>query len=183
MFPFLSPPLACSVSNSSELYTAIASCTSPNSSLKSIFFFFSSRRRHTRFDCDWSSHVCSSDLPSCCELPRRQDLWPAPFRNARSRPQIRLFQPEHVQDCNALLRNSAAARQPADNELSPRQFRLGRAGRCPDCNAPSSSRDFLPASPCTRLLSHGRSRSAATSKTQATAGVFRTRRRGEKVSI
>src|SRR5256886_15123075 len=29
-------------------------------------FFFSSRRRHTRFDCDWSSDVCSSDLT----LPR-----------------------------------------------------------------------------------------------------------------
>src|SRR2546430_9782613 len=27
-------------------------------------FFFSSRRRHTRFDCDWSSDVCSSDLCS-----------------------------------------------------------------------------------------------------------------------
>src|SRR5207237_1839620 len=26
-------------------------------------FFFSSRRRHTRFKCDWSSDVCSSDLP------------------------------------------------------------------------------------------------------------------------
>src|SRR2546430_12323991 len=25
-------------------------------------FFLSSRRRHTRFDCDWSSDVCSSDL-------------------------------------------------------------------------------------------------------------------------
>src|SRR5260370_41238422 len=27
-----------------------------------IFFFFSSKRRHTRFKCDWSSDVCSSDL-------------------------------------------------------------------------------------------------------------------------
>src|SRR3989475_13104538 len=27
-----------------------------------LVFFFSSRRRHTRFDCDWSSDVCSSDL-------------------------------------------------------------------------------------------------------------------------
>src|SRR5688572_8456983 len=27
-----------------------------------MLFFFSSRRRHTRFDCDWSSDVCSSDL-------------------------------------------------------------------------------------------------------------------------
>src|SRR5689334_24242637 len=25
-------------------------------------FFFSSRRRHTRWNCDWSSDVCSSDL-------------------------------------------------------------------------------------------------------------------------
>src|SRR6267143_2312474 len=28
----------------------------------SVFFFFSSRRRHTRWNCDWSSDVCSSDL-------------------------------------------------------------------------------------------------------------------------
>src|SRR2546430_3360406 len=27
-----------------------------------VFVFFSRRRRHTRFDCDWSSDVCSSDL-------------------------------------------------------------------------------------------------------------------------
>src|SRR2546422_5562468 len=34
------------------------------------FFFFSSRRRHTRCSRDWSSDVCSSDLPQhralCC---------------------------------------------------------------------------------------------------------------------
>src|SRR2546430_13435020 len=41
------------------------------------FFFFSSRRRHTRFDCDWSSDVCSSDLryvlganTDACEIER-----------------------------------------------------------------------------------------------------------------
>src|SRR5712675_1582196 len=28
------------------------------------FFFFSSRRRHTRCSRDWSSDVCSSDLPA-----------------------------------------------------------------------------------------------------------------------
>src|SRR6266481_6545246 len=27
-----------------------------------VFFFFSSRRRHTIWNCDWSSDVCSSDL-------------------------------------------------------------------------------------------------------------------------
>src|SRR2546426_3410502 len=29
-----------------------------------VFFFFSSRRRHTRLQGDWSSDVCSSDLES-----------------------------------------------------------------------------------------------------------------------
>src|SRR5690606_40504474 len=37
-------------------------------------FFFSSRRRHTRFSRDWSSDVCSSDLAervrSDCRFPR-----------------------------------------------------------------------------------------------------------------
>src|SRR5260370_25168206 len=34
-----------------------------------LFFFFSSRRRHTRFKCDWSSDVCSSDLYSLSKPP------------------------------------------------------------------------------------------------------------------
>src|SRR5256886_11255685 len=34
-------------------------------------FFFSSRRRHTRFDCDWSSDVCSSDLNVLKDAVRR----------------------------------------------------------------------------------------------------------------
>src|SRR5216683_4733179 len=33
-----------------------------------FFFFFSSRRRHTRSDRDWSSDVCSSDLPPGARL-------------------------------------------------------------------------------------------------------------------
>src|SRR5690606_40381007 len=34
------------------------------------FFFFSSRRRHTRFSRDWSSDVCSSDLAVVAEALR-----------------------------------------------------------------------------------------------------------------
>src|SRR5256885_17159241 len=34
-----------------------------------MFFFFSSRRRHTRLQGDWSSDVCSSDL-GCAAIPR-----------------------------------------------------------------------------------------------------------------
>src|SRR6266571_4762306 len=45
-----------------------------------LLFFFSSRRRHTRLTCDWSSDVCSSDLQRLLALgtPRR-------FRRPRSR--------------------------------------------------------------------------------------------------
>src|SRR5205085_8865744 len=40
-----------------------------------FFFFFSSRRRHTRFDCDWSSDVCSSDLLFRIQERARADSW------------------------------------------------------------------------------------------------------------
>src|SRR5256886_7936608 len=43
--------------------SSIGRCTRRRS-----LFFFSSRRRHTRFDCDWSSDVCSSDLRPVAEL-------------------------------------------------------------------------------------------------------------------
>src|SRR5256886_13516752 len=41
---------------------AFVLCALPGIALYRVCtFFFSSRRRHTRFDCDWSSDVCSSD--------------------------------------------------------------------------------------------------------------------------
>src|SRR5438874_7715900 len=47
------------------MHTFIISCAC----LFSFFFFFSSRRRHTRSLRDWSSDVCSSDLPSIRLIP------------------------------------------------------------------------------------------------------------------
>src|SRR2546427_10166789 len=44
-------------------------------------FFFSSRRRHTRFDCDWISDVCSSDLPEEAE-PMLAETRERPFTKA-----------------------------------------------------------------------------------------------------
>src|SRR5690606_39580249 len=38
----------------------------------SSFFFFSSRRRHTRFSRDWSSDVCSSDLSAALVTDLKQ---------------------------------------------------------------------------------------------------------------
>src|SRR5206468_9628700 len=37
-------------------------------------FFFSSRRRHTRSDRDWSSDVCSSDLFTAYDHMAKEDL-------------------------------------------------------------------------------------------------------------
>src|SRR5438034_5275711 len=46
-------------------------------------FFFSSRRRHTRSLCDWSSDVCSSDLNAgAVERDRRR----GPLRPRRDQP-------------------------------------------------------------------------------------------------
>src|SRR5262245_64815320 len=39
-----------------------------------FFFFFSSRRRHTRCLSDWSSDVCSSDLPELLGSAAMRDL-------------------------------------------------------------------------------------------------------------
>src|SRR5260370_5758185 len=44
------------------LYNQITNTGSSWASISHLFFFFSSRRRHTRFKCDWSSDVGSSDL-------------------------------------------------------------------------------------------------------------------------
>src|SRR5690348_17731656 len=41
-----------------------------------LFFFFSSRRRHTRWTGDWSSDVCSSDLPAGHRGERRLHVAP-----------------------------------------------------------------------------------------------------------
>src|SRR5256886_3438380 len=46
-----------------KLMSSVTPCGAAHS-VDGLTFFFSSRRRHTRFDCDWSSDVCSSDLAS-----------------------------------------------------------------------------------------------------------------------
>src|SRR5207248_8681346 len=49
-----------------------------------LFFFFSSRRRHTRSYGDWSSDVCSSDLPR--RSPVRSRSWLSKSLPTRSFP-------------------------------------------------------------------------------------------------
>src|SRR5699024_11223720 len=40
-----------------------------------VYFFFSSRRRHTRSKRDWSSDVCSSDLEFISDIPKRDIMY------------------------------------------------------------------------------------------------------------
>src|SRR5689334_6778956 len=58
------------------------------------FFFFSSRRRHTRWNCDWSSDVCSSDLDMLehtKESKRQKDL-------DEEKARLRLIEEEKARD-------------------------------------------------------------------------------------
>src|SRR6266446_10596422 len=57
--------------------------------MNSVFFFFSSRRRHTRLQGDWSSDVCSSDLPADFVLIAAMNPCPCGF----------LGDPKHVCKC------------------------------------------------------------------------------------
>src|SRR5438309_8322022 len=61
------------------------------------FFFFSSRRRHTRWNCDWSSDVCSSDLNCLLALSQTTDSNPngelRVMSSANSRPSVVLPTP------------------------------------------------------------------------------------------
>src|SRR5256885_2784108 len=49
-----------------------STCTRAGKSRLYLFFFFSSRRRHTRLQGDWSSDVCSSDLAAAGVVGRRE---------------------------------------------------------------------------------------------------------------
>src|SRR5260370_39990993 len=104
-------------------------------------FFFSSRRRHTRFKCDWSSDVCSSDLKlrPCFPYQRTPGQWlPDPFAGAGSTAAI---SPRRAEP------SPAAPSDHTRRPLSPRS----RAHR--RCDAISLCR---PAHPRTFLFPHTR---------------------------
>src|SRR2546430_13637388 len=73
---------------------------------RGFFFFFSSRRRHTRFDCDWSSDVCSSDLtvsPSESRRTFNRPRYRRPFAIARSEEHTSELQSQSNLVCRLLL--------------------------------------------------------------------------------
>src|SRR2546430_10548202 len=84
-------------------------------------FFFSSRRRHTRFDCDWSSDVCSSDLwiGQSFESRERLQAENARLRAAQRDLALRSMRYEALARENGELRGLRAALPPlADGWLA-----------------------------------------------------------------
>src|SRR3712207_7644270 len=55
------------------------------------FFFFSSRRRHTRYWRDWSSDVCSSDLASAAPRRPAPERPPPPARSSGPSSRVRVI--------------------------------------------------------------------------------------------
>src|SRR5207253_5693528 len=73
---------------------------------------FSSRRRHTRWPRDWSSDVCSSDLPPGAEVRRMTASRRSATDKGRSAPRLYLVSPSL--DTPALAAKLAEALAAAD---------------------------------------------------------------------
>src|SRR5256886_6915278 len=91
--------------------------------------FFPSRRRHTRFDCDWSSDVCSSDLYG----PRGPSEIDVAAPRYRERPRMLLSQLAGLAQAGDPARTPQAiyARSQAERAAAHRseERRVGEEGR------------------------------------------------------
>src|SRR6516164_8265858 len=72
----------------------------------SFFFFFSSRRRHTRWNCDWSSDVCSSDL----------GVMSGPGHTGWRESEPQGLKPDFFAGANAALKGRSSTEQPKAGE-------------------------------------------------------------------
>src|SRR6266850_4630241 len=93
-----------------------------------VFFFFSSRRRHTRLQGDWSSDVCSSDLPPSGAVvlaPPAPDGGPPDL----DRPGLRIAVNAggHLERVGARLFPQAVLVRTADNGALPALLAAGAA--------------------------------------------------------
>src|SRR5256885_13096449 len=89
-----------------------------------LFFFFSSRRRHTRLQGDWSSDVCSSDLPTCWRVPPRARNSYGTLLNTRwkrTRPALSLT----LKKCPTRARRTSA---PSSAGWRSEERRVGKRG-------------------------------------------------------
>src|SRR5207253_7073314 len=106
------------------------------------FFFFSSRRRHTRWPRDWSSDVCSSDLEDDAALQGAQPEQLAALEGSIVLLERleRQFPPNRLSELRATaerLAGNLASSQPAPRS---EQRRVGKESRPRYSTAASSDR-------------------------------------------
>src|SRR5207245_7196359 len=82
-----------------------------------FFFFFSSRRRHTRCYRDWSSDVCSSDLPTFSIQPFRIPLRSLPVKLALALAPQHPFGVRHVVQPEHATRPISLAQSPEPDQF------------------------------------------------------------------
>src|SRR5215217_8719312 len=101
-----------------------------------LFFFFSSRRRHTRYWRDWSSDVCSSDLRARVGGVSPPDDAQAEERGDDGEPQLGSAGEEVLDGGQDAVAGAALPRRRAGvRQAVPTQARLARyqaAGRSGD---------------------------------------------------
>src|SRR5947207_6548181 len=89
---------------------------------------FSSRRRHTRSLCDWSSDVCSSDLTA------NDEFWRGLIRKPKARSDIALLPDAQAlailadRQSNAIFGEQASQESRVGGRSEER--RVGKEGRC-----------------------------------------------------
>src|SRR5215203_6678958 len=89
-----------------------------------VFFFFSSRRRHTRYWRDWSSDVCSSDL-GVLRAPAEVAVDPVRVMHALA---VRRAHPERpTGDDVSYGRARLALRVVQTDEIAPAEHHLRRS--------------------------------------------------------
>src|SRR5690606_39882126 len=96
----------------------------------SCCFFFSSRRRHTRFSRDWSSDVCSSDLKYIYEHKNWTDFsWNDKALNAVF-GEVKLMQGKIIGQMNALGFSAKEEATLTALTLRSEERRVGKECRC-----------------------------------------------------
>src|SRR5690606_40907616 len=96
------------------------------------YFFFSSRRRHTRFSRDWSSDVCSSDLIPLKEVLTEKEYEHSKFEILQALTQLSGFIPGLDNYINSAAKREIIVynKKFASFLMRSEERRVGKEGRC-----------------------------------------------------
>src|SRR5438034_1449456 len=90
-------------------------------------FFFSSRRRHTRSLCDWSSDVCSSDLQPGLDIVNKAGI--GAIRDKSMRMTLRLIEGARSRGWRVNTPENPAERAGTVSVECPHAYEVSQIGR------------------------------------------------------